>query len=87
MVWLSELYGYHDSPVHGFIEVIGTVGRHDDQTIVPEDKTHIKSVIGLRSLPASKYFWTPPISTSKYNEHCPFPYQLKVINLYVYYNY
>ena len=34
MVWLSELNGYHDSAVHGFIQVIGTVGCHDDETIV-----------------------------------------------------
>ena len=51
MVWLSELYGYHDSPVHGFIEVVGTVGRHDDQTIVPKDKTHIRVLLDSALFP------------------------------------
>ena len=35
MVRLTELDGYHDPPVHGLIKVIGSVGSHDDKTIMP----------------------------------------------------
>ena len=31
---MSELNSYHDPPVHGFIQIIGTVGCHDDEAIV-----------------------------------------------------
>ena len=36
MVWLTKLDSYHDPPVHGFIKVVGSVGCHDDETIMPE---------------------------------------------------
>ena len=35
VVWLPELYGDHDPAVHGFVQVIGPVGRHYDQAIMP----------------------------------------------------
>ena len=36
MIWLSELNGNHDPPMHGFIEIIRAIGRHDDEAIMPE---------------------------------------------------
>ena len=30
VVWLAELDGNHDAPIHCFIQVIGTIGGHYD---------------------------------------------------------
>ena len=35
VVWLAELDGNHDTTVHGLVQVIGPVGGHYDQTIMP----------------------------------------------------
>ena len=37
VVWLAELYGNHDTTMHGLIQVIWTIGGHDNATIVPEE--------------------------------------------------
>ncbi len=34
VVGLAELDGNHDPPVHGLVQVVGTVGGHDDQPVV-----------------------------------------------------
>ena len=49
MVRLSKLNGNHDPPVHGFIQVIGTVGGHDDKTIMPGRSTYMYNVIIFKS--------------------------------------
>ena len=38
MIRLTELNGNHDPTMHGFIQVIGTVGGHYYQPIMPEEK-------------------------------------------------
>ena len=38
VVRLTELDGYHDTSVHRFVEVIGSVGGHYDEAIMPGRK-------------------------------------------------
>ena len=38
VVRLTELDGYHDTTVHCFVEVIGSVGGHYDEAIMPGRK-------------------------------------------------
>lgn len=35
VVGLTKLDGYHDPPMHGLVQVVGTVGGQNDQTIMP----------------------------------------------------
>ena len=38
VVRLTELDGYHDTTMHGFIEVIRPISSHDNQTIMSGEK-------------------------------------------------
>ena len=48
VVWLTELNRYHDPPVHGFVKVIGSVGSHDDKTIMPICKNKNLVTVGVK---------------------------------------
>ena len=46
VVRLAELNGYHDTSVHGFIQVVWPVCCHDNETIVPMEEWWVRGGVG-----------------------------------------